>query len=224
MYNGTTWDKFDSVAGEGIAVTLEGHITGTGVTGGVITTTLATQQKIDFNTSTPAASAVGRVTWNTGDGTLDLGLLGGNVVLQVGQEQVQRVYNNTGASLPEGRVVYITGAQGTRLTVSLASNTSEATSSKSFGVLTESIADAAEGYICTEGLVRNIDTSAYAEGAALWLNSSNGNVTTTKPTAPAHSVLVGYCIRSHASAGSIFVKVQNGQELDELHDVLVVTP
>lgn len=184
--------------------------------------TLSSVSTLQFDTTYNGATPTGQLSWNSGDGTLDLGLAGGTVVLQVGQEQVQRIWNNTGATLTQGQAVYTVGSQGQRLTVGLASAAAESTSSKTFGVVTENIANETEGYITTEGLVRNINTSAFPQGAALWLSPTTpGALTTTKPTAPQHLVLVGFCVRQHASSGVIFVKVQNGYELDELHDVLI---
>ena len=178
-------------------------------------------EAIDLNTAYSGSSAVGRLSWNDTDGTLDIGLKGGNVVLQVGQEMNQRVTNVTGSTLLNGRAVYINGAQGNRATVTYSSAATEATSSKTLGILTEDIANNQSGFVTTEGFVRNIDTSTYIEGAALWLSAAgSGQITTTRPTAPNHGVFLGYCVKQHQSSGIIYVKVQNGYELNELHDVL----
>lgn len=179
--------------------------------------------QIDFNT-TGVADAVARLTWNDTDGTLNLGLKGGNVVLQIGQEEVLRVLNTTGSTLTSGQVVYIVGASGSRPTVALAQANDEPTSTKVIGIVTETIANNAQGFVTTAGLVRDLNTSAFAEGAVLWLSATTpGAITSTKPTAPNHGVLVGYCVRSNASNGIIYTMVQNGYELDELHDVLITS-
>ena len=173
---------------------------------------------------TGGTGTAGTLSWNDGDGTLDIALKGGQTVLQVGQEQVVRVLNNTGAALSDGQVVYITGAQGQRPTVALADADIEATSSATIGIVTEPIANGAEGFVTLSGLVRNIDTSAWAEGAQLYVSGTAGALTTTKPVPPAHAVRIGWVVRQHATSGSILVHVQNGYELDELHDVLLATP
>ena len=173
---------------------------------------------------TGGTGTAGTLSWNDGDGTLDIALKGGQTVLQVGQEQVVRVLNNTGAALSDGQVVYITGAQGQRPTVALADADIEATSSATIGIVTEPIANGAEGFVTLSGLVRNIDTSAWAEGAQLYVSGTAGALTTTKPVPPAHAVRIGWVVRQHAVSGSILVHVQNGYELDELHDVLLATP
>lgn len=182
-----------------------------------------TVTQLQFNTA-GGTSGIGELAWNTTDGTLEFGLTGGNVTLQVGQEEVLRVLNNTGSSIGNGSVVYITGASGQRPTIALAQGNSEATSSKTIGIATESIANNQQGFITLTGLVRDLDTSAFTEGVSLWLSPTvAGGITSTKPVAPNHSVLIGFCIRSHATQGIILAKVQNGNELDELHDVLIGT-
>ena len=188
-----------------------------GITGGI-----STPDFIDFDTTATNTDAVARMKWNETDGTLDLGLKGGNVTLQIGQEQVQMVLNKTGTPLYNGQAVYITGSQGNRLTVALANANAESTSSKTFGILTENINNNQSGFITTSGLVRDIDTSALTEGSAVYLSPLvPGGLTTTKPIAPNHLVLMGWCVRQHATVGAIFVHIINGYELDELHDVLI---
>ena len=162
--------------------------------------------------------------WSNDEGTILVGLKGGNVQLALGQEQVALCYNGTGSTLTDGQVVYISGAQGQRPRISLASASSEPTSSKTFGVVTEPIANGQEGFVTTFGLVRGVDTSSFTPGAALWLSTTAGQITSTPPTPPNHSVFIGYCVKSNAHSGEIFVKVQNGYELDELHNVLITSP
>lgn len=176
---------------------------------------------IDFDTTTTTAATEGMLVWNSGEGTLDLGLKGGNVTLNLGQEEVALCYNGTGATLTEGTVVYVVGAQGQRPRIAKASASSESSSSKTFGVVTENIANGAEGFVTTFGIVRGLNTSAYAEGTALWLSTTAGEFTTTMPTQPNHGVFIGYCIRQHATSGQIFVNIQNGYEIQELHNVLI---
>lgn len=166
---------------------------------------------------------VGIFTWDDGNGTATLGLKGGNVTVPLGQKQVITVYNGTGSTLSVGQVVYITGSQGNRLSVQLASAASEASSSVTIGLVAETILNGAEGFVTTNGILEHIDTSALTAGSALWLSSTPGLYSQTKPTAPNHGVLVGYVVRSDNTVGSIFVHIQNGYELDELHNVTITS-
>jgi len=184
-----------------------------------------TVDMLTFDTTAGEVVGEGQVAWNAIDGTLDIGMTGGNVTLQVGQEQLIRVRNNTGVQIANGQVLYVTGALGQRMTVSLASSLAEITSSKTIGVATEDIPNNSEGYITTMGLVRGIATNAFEEGDALYLSSTPGAFTNIKPDAPEHMVSIGWVIKkAGGGAGSIFVHIQNGFEFYELHDVLFTTP
>lgn len=176
---------------------------------------------IDFDTTDTISAAVGRLSWDDGEGTLSLGLKGGNVNLQIGQENVALCYNGTGSTINKGSVVYISGAQGQRPSISLSDADAEATSSKTFGIVAENILNGAEGLVCTFGIISGINTSSFTAGQSLWLSSTAGGLTNTVPTQPAHAVFVGYCLHSHATAGRIFVNPQNGYEIQELHNVLI---
>ena len=180
------------------------------------------------NSPTVAPTAAGSLYWNDLDGTLDLKLKGGNVTLQVGQEQVVRVVNKTGADIigSSYSAVYISGAQGHRLKVNLASATTETLSSRTVGVATETIANNGEGFITTNGLVRDINTTGslqgetWVDGSVLYLSPTVlGGLTIVEPTAPDHRVVMGVVVSAHATAGSIFVKIYNGNNIEELHNV-----
>lgn len=130
-------------------------------------------------------------------------------------------------ALTKGQAVYVSGADGTNILVSKASNSTEATSSKTLGLVTASGAANYQGEVITEGLLDGLNTSTATDGDAVWLGT-NGNLIfwhyglTTKPVAPAHLVFIGVVTRVSATVGEIFVKPQNGFEIDELHDVSVV--
>ena len=159
------------------------------------------------------------LTWNADDGTLEFPV-NADVTLQIGQENLIHVKNLSGTTLTNGTVLRVTGASRSKLTVDLANNTSDAVSADTIAIMTQELGNNGVGYATTEGLVRGLDTSAYTEGAVLWLDGA-GVFTQTKPLTPAHLVQVGYVVRSHATEGSIFVSIKNGWELDELHDVLI---
>ena len=187
---------------------------------------------LQFNVNANEASAVGKLKWNTTDGTMDIGLMGGNVVLQVGQEQVARVLNNSGTIFTEAgyQAVKITSAQGQRLAVGLAQANNEANSKDTLGLVTENIANNQEGFVTTSGLVREIDTTGdlqtevWVDGDTLYLSPYvPGGVTKVKPLAPQQTVIVGFVVYAHKNHGKIFVKVDNGYEISELHDVRITS-
>jgi hypothetical protein len=184
--------------------------------------------QIEFDQTPTGTSGVAVLRWNDTDGTLDLGLKGGAVTLQVGQEQVVRVVNGTGANLLEAnyQAVRITGAQGQRLQVALAQANNDANSADTLGLVTETINNNQEGFVTISGLVNNINTTGtlqaetWADGDVLYLSPTvAGRITNIKPVAPDHLVVVGYVAYSHQNHGKIFVKVDNGYELEELHNI-----
>jgi hypothetical protein len=135
------------------------------------------------------------------------------------------VVNKSGGTINKGEVVYVSGAQGNRVAVKKALASADSLSANTLGVMDETVANNAEGYCVAEGLVSGINTSAFTEGAALYLSPTTaGGITQTKTTAPDHLVLIGYCVKSNAGSGEISVHIQNGYELGELHDVYVPSP
>ena len=134
------------------------------------------------------------------------------------------VRNETGATLTKGTVVYINGASGNKATVTKASAASESASSKTFAILSADILDNQNGTAVTVGLLKGLNTLAFSPGANLWLSTTAGEITQTPPVSPNHAVFLGNATRIHATQGEIEVRIQNGYELGELHDVLLTSP
>jgi len=135
------------------------------------------------------------------------------------------VRNNSGVTIPKGAACYQTGSSGTTLTVALADASAEATAAQTLGLAQETIANNANGYIVAVGLLDGVNTAALTEGQIIWLSETAGEVTTTRPTQPAHGVVCGYCVKQGAgTSGILYIKVDNGLELEELHDVLITAP
>jgi hypothetical protein len=187
-----------------------------------LTATSVYTNYFDFNTSYTGLTQVGRLNWDDGEGTLTLGLKGGNVNLQLGKENVILVYNDEPTPLIDGEVVYVSGSQGNKPKVKRALATSDGYSVTTLGVVTEPIGSGSEGFVTTFGLVNNLNTSGYTGGTALWLSPTvAGALTDVKPQAPYHTVLIGYAVRIDNTVGSVFVNISNGWEIDELHDVRI---
>ena len=138
------------------------------------------------------------------------------------QPSLVPVRNTSGGSLAIGTVVRITGSTGARPTVSAADASEEATAAQTLGLLTATLVNNSDGLAITHGILGGVNTSALTEGAAVWLSETTGGLTSTRPTQPAHGVFLGFCVKaSPGSAGILYVNVINGQELEELHDVLI---
>jgi hypothetical protein len=126
-------------------------------------------------------------------------------------------------AITKGQAVYVSSADGTNMIVSKASNATEGTSSKTMGLLESTVSTNGIANVITEGLLTGLNTATATAGDPVWLGTG-GNLIyglLNKPVAPAHLVFIGIVTRVNANNGEIFVKVQNGFELDELHDLSV---
>ena len=164
----------------------------------------------------------------TGDTTQYVGGDGSLISFPVAGQSgtiVRLVRNNTGATLTKGTVIYISGATGNNPIVSKAIATGDATSAQTFGLCQANIANNATGYVVVMGDLIGLDTSAFTEGQQVYLSSTTaGTYTATKQYAPNHLVYIGVITRSHPTLGQIEVKIQNGYEMDELHNVSAQSP
>jgi hypothetical protein len=175
-------------------------------------------------TPTGTPTAVGTMYWDAANRTVALVDGDGDTTLQIGQEERILVHNNTGSTLTDGQLVYVTGSTGNLPSVALASAATESTSAATIGMITETILNGANGFITVSGIVNGLNTLAFNEGDLLWLSDTPGGFTTTKPISPSHLVLIGYVIKKAGGNGSVLVKIQNTQELSESSDVLISAP
>jgi hypothetical protein len=163
------------------------------------------------------ASADGTVTV-TGTTAIDLAVASVATV-------IARVRNNTGSTITRGSAVYITGAIGQIPTVALARADTDATSAQTLGLMAADLPNNTNGNVVVIGHLTGLNTSAFTDGQQLYLSGATAGVlTATKPYAPTHLVYVAVVEHAHPTQGELFVKVQNGYELDELHDVSAQTP
>jgi hypothetical protein len=146
-------------------------------------------------------------------------LAGGTAVAKNLEVEVR---NQSGSTIAAGSIVYISGATGNKPLITKAQANNDTNSAQTIGFTKTAIANNGTGFVIVRGELENIDTSALTEGVQLYLSPTTaGTWTTTKPSAPQHLVYVGIVIRSHPTLGVILVAVQNGYELNELHDVAI---
>jgi len=139
------------------------------------------------------------------------------------------VTNDEATTITKGQAVYAFGGTGDRLTVKLANNSSDATSAQTVGiVLSSSIAANQKGLIIVNGQLDGLNifpTPTWADGDPVYLGATAGSITNVKPFAPNHLVYLGFVTTaSPGSAGRMYVRVQNGYEMQELHNVSAQTP
>jgi len=192
--------------------------------------------QVTLDTSPTGTAAVATTRWNNTIGSSETTLKGGNVVLKNGVDLVARVVNKVTPNATLLRANYtavrVSGAQGQRLAVAYAQANSDNNSADTIGVVCEDIATNQEGFIMTVGQFLEINTTGslqgetWADGDVLYLSPTTaGKLTNIKPTgSTGHIVVMGYVEYAHAIHGSIYVKIMNGWELDELHNVYITSP
>jgi predicted RecA/RadA family phage recombinase len=238
-YDSTSGNTFIYYDGFWIEIGNADGLPGPGVAdGGVQNDLLVKQSGTDFDTAwqdeitvdvlaldTLAGETVteGELAWNDTDGTLDIGMKGGNVTQQVGMEQYIRASHASASGITEGTVYYLSGATGGVKRVLPARADSASTCKTTIGIATESATGGEQAFITTFGLVRGLPDALFTdvtEGTTVYLSASTaGAFTSTAPAAPNHRVVVGFCVRKQEDNNEIFVRPQTGLDVNELCDV-----
>jgi len=173
----------------------------------------------------------GILRWNPTEGTLDLGMGGGEVTQQVGQELFIQVYNDTGVEIQDGTPVAVVGRHG-HLPKVVPARSDSNTTANVLGLATQNIptTGAKTGLVTTFGLVRQIKTdySGTGDWGTTWSAGDNlyisktiaGQLTNAEPAEPHHSDIVGQVATvGAAGVGSIEVYISRHKTLTELSDV-----
>jgi hypothetical protein len=212
--------RFDTTTGKLIQNSVV-TVSDTGAIAGV--TAFGTPDYIDFDTTPTVTNAVGRLYWNSDQNTLAVGLTSA-IAANVGQTLYARATNAEATTITKGQAVYMFSATGDRVSVKLANNTGDATSAKTFGLAAENITAGGTGMIICQGVLDGLNLGSYTAGDSVYLGATAGALTATKPYAPNHLVYIGTVERANNGNGQIYVRVQNGYEMDELHNVSAQSP
>ena len=192
-----------------------------------------TAGQLTLDTSPTGVATVGTTRWNNTIGSSETTLKGGSVILKNGVDLVARVVNKVtpNATLTKANytAVRVSGAQGQRLAVAYAQANNDTNSADTLGLVTETIPTNQEGFIITVGQLEGINTTgslqgeSWSDGDVLYLSPTTpGAITNIKPSGiTGHIIVIGYVEYAHANNGKIYVKIMNGWELDELHNVYI---
>jgi hypothetical protein len=180
---------------------------------------------IDFVTGNVANPAfqTGRLYYDINTADLQYNTIVNGVSMNLGQQLVVKVKNNSLSTINKGKLVRINGGLGNNPTIATASWETDAVSANTLGMMMNTVINNDFGYVLLSGVIIGVDTGTFSAGQVIYLSSS-GDYTNIQPTAPRHSVKIGEVVRvGNSSVGSIFVSIQNGYEIDELHDVLITS-
>ena len=182
-----------------------------------------------FNPSTTKTlTNIGEIKYNSDTQTLEL-KCSNDVTLSIGQENYIRGKNTEVTQILNGKAVYVSGGQGANTLIKRASN-NNAIGDRVIGIATQNIDPNNIGFITTNGIINEINTSALAEGDVLWLGV-DGELINVKPGADVNQICIGVVLRSHATQGSLLVSVKDdwrGQvaqlrsDLNEIKDLTTI--
>ena len=187
-----------------------------------------TATTIDFDLNYTGATAEGRLSWNFEDATLDLGMGGGNVTQQIGQEIYYRVKNQSGSTISNGRVVRNAGSVGASGRILGEYMIADGTYpfAKTLGIATEDILNGSDGLVTEFGVVRGLNTTgslygeSWSDGDVLYVSPTiPGGLTNVEPQAPNQILEMGIVLFSNVSNGSIFVDRHLSTKLGDISDV-----
>jgi hypothetical protein len=178
---------------------------------------------VAFSLSPVNSPGAGQIAYDGTTGTLSYLLNNSNVVSNIGQTLHAYVHNAEGSPISKGDAVYLYQASGNKASVKLARNLSDSTSAKTLGLCAEDIGTNQNGMVICQGKLTGLNTSMFGAGDTLYLANTYGDYTNVKPYAPEHLVYIGVVERANAGAGEIYVRPQNGYELNEIHDVQIIT-
>jgi hypothetical protein len=204
---------FDNGTNVGIGTTTMTHKLQLG-TGGVFA------DYFQLDTTYSNGFVVGALSWDIDNGTADIGL-SGSLKLKIGQDDVWYVKNSTGSAINKGTAVYASGTLGASSKILITPMIADGSIPARFflGIVAETIANGAEGYVLTKGKLRNINTNAYNEGDVLWVSPTvAGALTSTEPTAPDLKLPVAFVVNK-GNNGVLAIRATTGQRIADASDV-----
>lgn len=201
--------RFDATTGKLIQNSVV-TVSDTGAIAGA--TTITDISYVDFDTAYNTTLAAGRLGWN-GNDTLGLGMIGGNVIQHIGEDQF--FYIKATATITKGQVIMFTGAVGASGVPTGSPATGITNGTYIMGIAAEAIANNGFGLVQTFGTLRNVNTSGYADGDILWYNPAvTGGLTKTEPVAPNVKVQMAAVINGGSSGGgTILIRINPGSTL-----------
>ena len=168
-------------------------------------------RRADFRKIVPPTHKEGRLFYSAPDYALSYYNENDEVTVNIGREELVRVYNASGGDILNGQAVYIDGSTDGWPTIMLAQADTYVGSQSTLGLATCDIPNNSFGYICTSGLVNEVDTTGYLAGSIIYLSATvAGGWTLTSPLQPDYDVVLGIVI-STGVLGKIFVHVDKQQ-------------
>lgn len=185
---------------------------------------------IDYTTGTKPSAISGRTYFDRDENALSYfpETLANDVTINIGQESVIRVHNNTGVQINNGEVCHISsdlpsvnGVPSVVLAIATGSTTTGSRYLVS-GVATHNIPNGTEGFITSFGLVRDLNITGVTEGTEIFLSETTpGAFRYAAPDTEFRRSVVGYVATTGATTGKILVEISNEVGFSELSESLL---
>ena len=174
-----------------------------------------------FSNGSVVTLTAGKIWYNGSNGSWNLGMGGGNITQQVGEELF--IYGKASAAITDSplQIIYHTGTVGASGIVTFAPKIAGITNANDIiGVATENLALNDFGRITTYGVVRGITTNGtafgetWADDDVIWYNPLTGKPTKVEPVAPNIKMQIGIVITAGSGgSGSFQVGLARGSTL-----------
>lgn len=227
---GSAWATSYSTTGSGTVVALQ--------TSPLLITPILSGATVDnaapwlnFANGSATTLAAGRMWYNGTNGSWNLGMGGGNITQQVGEELFR--YGKASAAITDSplQLVYKTGVVGASGEITFAPAVAGITDyDQIVGCATENIALNAFGRVTTYGVIHNITTNGTAYGETwvdnddIYYNPTTGGLTKTLPSAPGLKMLIGTVINAGSGgSGSFIVKLGIATSFGRQSDVQITS-
>jgi hypothetical protein len=237
VFDGETWVNNPAVGGGGGGASTFNDLIDVNTSGRENEDLLTFNGTVWVATGTPTVDAItfdvaagtttvdaGQAAWDSTANTARLGL-NSTVSLPIGQTLLMRVRNASGQTITSGQPVGVQSAVNGAMTVELVDSSSAAVT---VGVTAEQIANGTTGFIVAQGTLTGQTTTGWQAGDALYLSSTPGVLTNTKPSPPLRAVRVGWVTKLDVAGGdpdgTLFIAVDNGTKLSALNDVQLTNP
>lgn len=164
-----------------------------------------------FTAQAAPAYEDGKIYYDSTDKALSFYNDEADIKLKIGQENWIRVYNDSGGTITNGSICYASGKENVedRLTIALAL-ADDPTTARVLGAATHDIENNTFGFVSQFGYIPGVDTSAFADGASMWLSSTaSGGYTDVEPLSPNVSVFLGYVVDSSVSGNGFLTTIGN---------------
>lgn len=176
---------------------------------------------LKFNTTQPEQSLlVGEMAYSQLEGTLEVGMNGGEVKQSLGLELYVRY--KASENILNGQLLMYNGTDGNSGVIKLKKATVNCDPKLIYGIATEDAQTGGLHFATWYGKIKDINTSMYQSGNDLYQSTTTaGALQSTQPSAPYNKASYAKVINAHSSQGTLFVRISRSVSMNDINDVQI---